>query len=91
MFLSALTEPLDDIAPTLGYTYVDLQLDNFDIKVFDLGGGKRIRGIWKSYYAEVHGVIFVIDASAEDRLSECQETLQMVLNQDYVKGKRVLM
>ncbi|PIK55571.1 putative ADP-ribosylation factor-like protein 13B [Apostichopus japonicus] len=83
-------EPLDDIAPTLGYTYVDLQLDNFDIKVFDLGGGKRIRGIWKSYYAEVHGVIFVIDASAEDRLTECQETLQMVLNQDYVKGKRVL-
>lgn len=83
-------ESQDDVAPTVGFSSIELQLDNFEITVYDLGGGRKIRSIWQNYYAEVHGIIFVIDASAEDRLSECQETLETVLSQEYVKGKRVL-
>jgi GTPase SAR1 family protein len=45
----------------------------FDIDLFDLGGGKRIRGIWKAYMADVHGCIFVVDSAALDRIQECRE------------------
>ena len=44
--------------------------DSFDICVYDLGGGERIRDIWDNYYAEVHGVIFVVDTDDTQRKAE---------------------
>ena len=45
-----------------------------------MGGGKRIRGIWKNYYAESYGVIFVVDSSDEERMEETKETMSEVLS-----------
>ncbi|XP_072178565.1 uncharacterized protein [Diadema setosum] len=84
-------ESNDNTAPTVGFADGEFKLGKFDVTVFDLGGGKKIRGIWSNYYAEVHGIIFVIDASAEDRLQECKECLEDVLKKDKVRGKRILL
>ena len=53
----------EDVAPTVGFSKIDLRQGKFQVTIFDLGGGKRIRGIWKNYYAESYGVIFVVDSS----------------------------
>ena len=37
---------------------------------YDVGGGKQIRAIWKSYYADVHAAIFVVDAADPSRFDE---------------------
>ena len=43
----------------------------------DLGGGAKIRKIWDSYYAEVHGVVYVVDAADAERLElELKTTLE---------------
>ncbi|XP_038059334.1 ADP-ribosylation factor-like protein 13B isoform X2 [Patiria miniata] len=83
-------ESQEDVAPTVGFCNVQFKFEKFDVTVFDLGGGKKIRPIWKNYYAEIHGVVFVIDASDEARLRECQEVLQEVLKQERIVGKRIL-
>ena len=79
------------MAPTVGFASADFKQGKFDVTVFDLGGGKRIRGIWANYYAESHGVIFVLDASAEDRLQECKDCLEDVLKKEKIRGKRILL
>eukprot|EP00079_Xenopus_tropicalis_P032762 XP_017946533.1 PREDICTED: ADP-ribosylation factor-like protein 13B isoform X2 [Xenopus tropicalis] len=58
--------------------------------MFDLGGGKRIRGIWKNYYAESYGVVFVIDSSDVERMEETKETIAEVLRHPRISGKPVL-
>ncbi|XP_071801200.1 uncharacterized protein [Asterias amurensis] len=83
-------ESQDDVAPTVGFVSTNFKFEKFDVTVFDLGGGKKIRPIWKSYYAEIHGVVFVLDASDESRLRECQDVLQEVLKQERIAGKRIL-
>ncbi len=83
-------ESIEDVAPTVGFSSVNFKMDHCDVTVFDLGGGKKIRDIWMNYYAEVYGVIFVIDASDETRLEECRDVLQKVLRQERVMGKRIL-
>ncbi len=45
----------------------------FTMQVFDLGGGRNIRRVWKSYLAEVHAVVFVVDAADGGRLPECKQ------------------
>ncbi|XP_038658115.1 ADP-ribosylation factor-like protein 13B isoform X2 [Scyliorhinus canicula] len=83
-------ESLEDIAPTVGFSRIDLKQDKFEITIFDLGGGKRIRGIWKNYYAESFGVIFVVDSSDVDRIEEAKDIVAEVIRHPRISGKPVL-
>uniref|UniRef100_H0UYU9 ARF like GTPase 13B n=1 Tax=Cavia porcellus TaxID=10141 RepID=H0UYU9_CAVPO len=80
----------EDVAPTVGFSKIDLKQGKFEVTIFDLGGGKRIRGIWKNYYAESYGVIFVVDSSDEERMEETKETMSEVLRHPRISGKPVL-
>ncbi|KAE8621760.1 hypothetical protein XENTR_v10004961 [Xenopus tropicalis] len=83
-------ESPEDVAPTVGFSKADIKQGRFDITMFDLGGGKRIRGIWKNYYAESYGVVFVIDSSDVERMEETKETIAEVLRHPRISGKPVL-
>uniref|UniRef100_A0A672J7Y1 ADP-ribosylation factor-like 13b n=1 Tax=Salarias fasciatus TaxID=181472 RepID=A0A672J7Y1_SALFA len=79
-----------DVAPTVGFSKVDLKQGRFEVTIFDLGGGKRIRGIWKNYYSESHGVVFVVDSSDAQRLQETRDAMADVLQHPRIAGKPVL-
>ena len=88
LFLSA---SLDAVAPTVGFSSVQFKFEKHDITLFDLGGGKNIRNIWKNYFSEVYGVIYVVDSSEQERLEESKEVLRNLLEHTKVAGKPVLM
>ncbi|XP_049325623.1 ADP-ribosylation factor-like protein 13B isoform X3 [Astyanax mexicanus] len=79
-----------DVAPTVGFSKVDLKQGKFEVTIFDLGGGKRIRGIWKNYYSESYGVVFVVDSSDIQRIQETRDTMAEVLRHPRIAGKPVL-
>ncbi|XP_056157294.1 ADP-ribosylation factor-like protein 13B isoform X2 [Lampris incognitus] len=83
-------ESPQDVAPTVGFSKVDLKQGKFEVTIFDLGGGKRIRGIWKNYYSESYGVVFVVDSSDVQRIQETRETMAEVLQHPRIAGKPVL-
>ncbi|XP_074854642.1 ADP-ribosylation factor-like protein 13B isoform X3 [Carettochelys insculpta] len=83
-------ESSEDVAPTVGFSKIDLKQGRFEVTIFDLGGGKRIRGIWKNYYAEAYGIIFVVDSSDTERMEETKETMTEVLRHPRISGKPVL-
>ncbi|KAL2087387.1 hypothetical protein ACEWY4_016215 [Coilia grayii] len=83
-------ESPEDVAPTVGFSKVDLKQGKFEVTIFDLGGGKRIRGIWKNYYSESHGVVFVVDSSDVQRIQETRDTMEEVLRHPRIAGKPVL-
>ncbi|XP_076159303.1 ADP-ribosylation factor-like protein 13B isoform X1 [Alosa pseudoharengus] len=83
-------ESPEDVAPTVGFSKVDLKQGKFEVTIFDLGGGKRIRGIWKNYYSESYGVVFVVDSSDTQRLQETRDTMEEVLRHPRIAGKPVL-
>lgn len=89
MSLSFAESPLD-VAPTVGFSKVDLKQGKFEVTIFDLGGGKRIRGIWKNYYSESYGVVFVVDSSDVQRIQETRDTMAEVLRHPRIAGKPVL-
>ncbi|XP_037618403.1 ADP-ribosylation factor-like protein 13B isoform X1 [Sebastes umbrosus] len=80
----------EDVAPTVGFSKVDMKQGKFEVTIFDLGGGKRIRGIWKNYYSESHGVVFVVDSSDVQRIQETRDTMAEVLQHPRIAGKPVL-
>ncbi|XP_076827450.1 ADP-ribosylation factor-like protein 13B [Brachyhypopomus gauderio] len=76
-----------NVAPTVGFSKVDLKRGKFQVTIFDLGGGKRIRGIWENYYSESHGVVFVVDSSDIQRIHETRATMAEVLRHPRIDGK----
>ena len=46
-------EANESTIPTMGFSNAEFKLLNFKVTAYDVGGGPRIRGIWKDYYAEV--------------------------------------
>lgn len=79
------------MAPTVGFRNVKFSHSNFDVTVFDVGGGKNIRPIWKTYFGEVFGLLFVIDSSSPSQLSEVRDVFEDTLAHPQVSGKPVLM
>lgn len=88
--LFVFVEDPQDVTPTVGFTRIEMKQDKFQVTIFDLGGGKRIRDIWKNYYTMSHGVVFVVDSTDVDRIHETKETLSEVLGHPCISGKPVL-
>ena len=66
----------------------------YRLTLYDVGGGPKIRGIWKSYIAEAHALIYVVrgDSSA-DKLRESVNELKAIMEQSReitAKGKPIL-
>ena len=52
------------------------------MNVWDIGGQKAIRPYWKNYYDNTDGIVFVVDSSDEERLSEFVEELTALLQEE---------
>jgi ADP-ribosylation factor related protein 1 len=52
--------------PTVGQNVATVELpppNSLYLKFWDLGGQHSLRGLWQSYYASCHAVVFVIDST----------------------------
>ena len=73
--------------PTVGFSNAEFRLLNFKVTAYDVGGGPRIRGIWKDYYAEIFGAVYVIDASDRERITESRTVLREAFSDVRLAGK----
>ncbi|KAG2496914.1 hypothetical protein HYH03_004920 [Edaphochlamys debaryana] len=78
-----------DTTPTFGFNTSTLQDGKYTIEVFDLGGGKSIRSVWSRYLAEVHGIVYVVDAADAQRFEESKKVLAEVLENQYMRDKPI--
>jgi hypothetical protein len=60
------------------------------VEIFDLGGSKNVRRIWKAYFSEVHAVVYVVDATDKERFGEARIALEEALAQAHLADKPVL-
>lgn len=80
------------VVPTVGFSAPIKKkgLHGADVTFYDLGGGMRIRGVWPNYFADVHGVVYVVDASDRARLKESADELANALSHPMIVGKPLL-
>ena len=76
--------PPDRIPPTIGLNLGKMDVNNCRVIFWDLGGQVRMRSIWEKYFAEAHGMIYVIDAADEERMEEAR----LALGEAVVRGMR---
>ncbi len=83
---------MEDLIPTIGFSNLKMRkFNNFRVVLYDLGGGPRIRSIWKNYFGLVHGIIFVIDSADISRVLEVKDVIEEVISNDKIAGKPILL
>jgi len=83
--------------PTIGFNVETVQYKRINFTVWDVGGQDRIRMLWKHYYENTEGLIFVVDSSDRARIDDREGykynaayELQKMLAQDELRNACVL-
>jgi len=59
--------------PTIGFNVETISYKNISFTVWDVGGQDKIRPLWRHYYQNTQGVIFVVDANDRDRIDDSNQ------------------
>jgi len=76
--------------PSVGYNVETIQLENVQFCIRDVGGGDKIRPLWRHYFPGTHAIIFIIDSTDRDRIGEIKEDFLRVLAEDGVRDTEIL-
>eukprot|EP01084_Bolivina_argentea_P094854 170546_1 len=56
--------------PTIGFNVEQVEYKNIGFTVWDVGGQDKIRPLWRHYYKNTQGVIFVVDSNDRERIDD---------------------
>ncbi|MCI4390298.1 hypothetical protein PGIGA_G00121220 [Pangasianodon gigas] len=76
--------------PTLGFNVETVDYKNISFTVWDVGGQDVIRRLWRHYFQNTMGLIFVVDSSDRERILEAALELQKMLEEDALRDATVL-
>merc|ERR1711934_1024985 len=76
--------------PTIGFNVETVEYKNISFTVWDVGGQDKIRPLWRHYYQNTQGLIFVGDSNDRDRAEDAKDELNKMLNEDEMRDAAVL-
>jgi ADP-ribosylation factor protein 1 len=76
--------------PTIGFNVETVEYKNINFTVWDVGGQDKIRPLWRHYFQNTQGLIFVVDSNDRERVTEACEELGKMLNEDELRDAALL-
>nr|XP_048298893.1 E3 ubiquitin-protein ligase TRIM23 isoform X4 [Myodes glareolus] len=76
--------------PTIGFNVETVEYKNLKFTIWDVGGKHKLRPLWKHYYLNTQAVVFVVDSSHRDRISEAHSELAKLLTEKELRDALLL-
>ena len=82
---------------TSGFNVETIEYKNVKMTIWDVGGQDKIRPLWRHYYHNAWGIIFVVDSNDRERIDDstgsdnsAKEELHRMLAEDELRDSVVL-
>ena len=76
--------------PTIGFNVEEVEYKNIRFNVWDVGGQDKIRPLWRHYYQNTNGIIFVVDSNDRDRVEDARTELERMLSEEELRDAVLL-
>ena len=77
-------------APTTGFNVEKVQYKNVMFTVWDVGGQEKLRPLWRHYFNNTDGLIFVVDSLDRDRIGRAKEEFTSIINDPFMRNSAIL-
>lgn len=67
---------------TIGFNVETIDFKDICFSIWDVGGQSKIRPLWRHYSQNIQGVIFVVDSTDRERVSEARNELHRILSDE---------
>ena len=64
---------------TIGFNVETVKAGKITMEIWDFPGQDQIRPLWRGYFANTHGLIYVVDSNDRKRMGEAAEELHKML------------
>nr|XP_053643686.1 ADP-ribosylation factor 4-like [Cherax quadricarinatus] len=73
------------IAQFKSFNVETVEYKNISFTVWDVGGQDKIRPLWRHYFQNTQGLIFVVDSNDKERINEASDELAKMLHEDELR------
>ncbi|NIG61603.1 ADP-ribosylation factor 1 isoform X1 [Pontoporia blainvillei] len=77
--------------PATGFNVETVEHKTISFTVWDVGGQDKIWPLWRHYFQNTQGLIFVVDSNDRECVNEAQEELMRMLAEDELRDAVLLM
>ena len=79
------TTQLQRISTTVGLNIGKIDVGSIRMLFWDLGGQEELQTLWDKYYAESHGIIYLIDSADPERFEESKEAFVKMIDSEHLE------
>ena len=79
-----------ETVPTVGFNIEEVTVNGIQLTIWDCGGQEKLRSTWRYYYKGTQAVIFVVDCSDRERISEAKKELQRLVAEELLQDISLL-
>ncbi|KXJ84334.1 hypothetical protein RP20_CCG011046 [Aedes albopictus] len=80
----------DEFLQTKGCRVYNANIADAKVQLTEIGGAPEFRDLWKYYFLDMYGVIFVIDASSINNICQSYKIFKNLMAHDFLIGKPFL-
>eukprot|EP00270_Netrium_digitus_P005818 TRINITY_DN1780_c1_g1_i1.p1 TRINITY_DN1780_c1_g1~~TRINITY_DN1780_c1_g1_i1.p1 ORF type:complete len:196 (-),score=35.98 TRINITY_DN1780_c1_g1_i1:148-735(-) len=76
--------------PTIGFNVEKVQYKNVQFTVWDVGGQEKLRPLWRHYFNNTDGLIYVVDSMDRERIKIAAAEFQGIVSDSLMRNSAVL-
>mmetsp|Transcript_9289 Transcript_9289/g.27909 ORF Transcript_9289/g.27909 Transcript_9289/m.27909 type:complete len:192 (+) Transcript_9289:290-865(+) len=76
--------------PTIGFNVEKVQYKNVLFTVWDVGGQEKLRPLWRHYFNNTDGLIFVVDCQDRDRIARAASEFKSIIDDPLMRHSAIL-
>ncbi len=76
--------------PTIGFNVEKVQYKNVVFTVWDVGGQAKLRPLWRYYFNNTDGLIYVVDSLDKQRIEKAREEFKTIIEDPLMRNSAIL-